>query len=455
MKNAQVAAHSMKPNLLNVWFVSFFFPPDFGGSSTRSWNFAKSLQLRGYKIGVVSSFPQYPYGRVLQKRYQRKLVVFEEIEGIKVARFRIPPLPHQGILNRLILFTYFSIVSVILRPYFKRFLGKPNLIYSHTPVIFSAFVGRVYAKIEKTPLVVDCHDLWPDVLSILETRALPLFMLLGRVLALMSYQSCDIVTIWGIKARDVISKLYNIPKESVYSVYTGVDTVVYRPIERKVALASMGQHLPNKDYREKFVILYSGAVNRYYDFDFLIRLSEIFRDIKSVLFLITGEGEEKENLIKICRERGLSNVCFCSYLHDRELIPLRINLADLCIIPLRENNNPSAIFDPYVLELPTKLFEYTSCGRPVLCVGEGETSDIIAKWNAGVSVNSDEENAATIIRELSINKARLKVMGDGARRLAEEVFSLESVGERIDEILRELCVAHSSKNLQRKRVSAN
>jgi FAD/FMN-containing dehydrogenase len=37
-----------------------FFPPDYGGSSTRSWNFAKSLQLRGYNVGVISAFPQYP-----------------------------------------------------------------------------------------------------------------------------------------------------------------------------------------------------------------------------------------------------------------------------------------------------------------------------------------------------------------------------------------------------------
>jgi len=215
-------------------------------------------------------------------------------------------------------------------------------------------------------------------------------------------------------------------------------------MERQIAIQSLGGQLPDDNPKEKFIILYSGAVNRYYNFQFLITLAETFKGTDDVQFLIAGEGEEKENLIKICKARGLSNVYFCPYLMDRDLIPLRINLADLCIIPLRENNNPSAIFDPYVLELPTKLFEYTSCGRPVLCIGQGETADILTKWNAGIGVKSDTENVAKIICELTTDKAKTKAMGDKARKLAEVVFSLECVGEKIDDIIKRVMFGEKS-----------
>ncbi len=438
MKGLKTLISGEKRVSTSIWLISFFFPPDFGGSSTRSWNFAKALTRKGYTVGVVSSFPQYPYGKTLYKRYQGKLFVFEEIEGVRVARFRLPPLPHEGIVNRLILFTYFLVLSIILRPYCKRFLGNPDLIYSQTPAIFSAIIGKAYAKAENVPLIVDCHDMWPDVFSIIQSPALPLLVSVGRALARFAYQSGNAVTIWGVKACDVLSTAYGVPRRRIFPVYTGVDTSTFRPMEKKSAMDSLNGYQELENLEKKFVLLYTGAVNRYYNFDFLLKLAESLKENSTVAFLIAGEGEEKEKLVKICQTRNLSNVTFCSYLPRQELVHFRINLADLCVIPLRENSDSSAAFDPYELEIPTKLFEYTSCARPVLCLGRGESKEILAEWNAGIGVNSDVDLVTKTILELSKDKTKAATMGKSARRLAEEVFSLEEVGKKLDEIIFEL-----------------
>ena len=438
MENMKANAFDKNRCPLNIWIISFFFPPDFGGSSSRSWNFAKSLQAKGHKIGVISSFPQYPYGKILDKRYKRKFLVIEEIEGIKVARFRLPPLPHRGFLNRMILFTYFLLLSVILKPYFRRFVGSPNLIYSHTPVIFSALIGYVYAKREKVPLAVDCHDLWPDVLNIMKSPLQSSLQFIGRALGHFSFHKADVITIWGVEASKALSKIYNIPKERIHAVYTGVDTFFFKPLNKGVALDSLMEQSSNQEILKKFIVLYSGAINRYYNFDLFINVAEKLNNSDKVLFWVSGEGEEKERIVKICESKGLGNIQFCPYLPNQKMVSFRINLADLCIIPLRQDIN-SSVFDPYILELPTKFFEYTSCGKPVLCIGQCEASNLIKEWNAGVVEDfGDVNNMAKIILNLSKNGVGIKVMGENARTLAEELFSLKKTGEKLDNILCEM-----------------
>jgi hypothetical protein len=59
--------------------VAQYFPPDKVGTSTRAYNAAKGLKLKGYNITVVTAFPHYPHGNIPAK-YRHKIISHEELE---------------------------------------------------------------------------------------------------------------------------------------------------------------------------------------------------------------------------------------------------------------------------------------------------------------------------------------------------------------------------------------
>ena len=78
---------------MNVLLLALYFPPDWNGVSVRAYNCAKALVLAGYKVTVISAFPNYPDGHH-SVRYRRRVIYSEEVEGIKIIRTWVPNVRH-------------------------------------------------------------------------------------------------------------------------------------------------------------------------------------------------------------------------------------------------------------------------------------------------------------------------------------------------------------------------
>jgi len=100
---------------MNVLILAQYFPPDFNGASTRASNIAKALKMQGCKVVIVSAFPHYPGGNIPDK-YQRKILVEEEIEGMKVIRTWVPKLPHSSNFKRVLIHFSFFFIIIICNP---------------------------------------------------------------------------------------------------------------------------------------------------------------------------------------------------------------------------------------------------------------------------------------------------------------------------------------------------
>ena len=82
-----------------------------------------------------------------------------------------------------------------------------------------------------------------------------------------------------------------------------------------------------------------------------------------VLFLLVGEGAEKEQLVSLVRSRGLTNLRFVDQ-QSRERIPAYICASDACVVLLKKTE----IFKTVI---PSKMLEFMSCARPVILGVEG------------------------------------------------------------------------------------
>ena len=137
--------------LLTEWFDP---EPTFKGLF-----FAKKLIEQGFKVRVLTGFPNYPGGKIYEG-YKLRLYQKEYIDGVEIIRVPIFPSHDKSSFKRALTYFSFFLFSVL----FGMFLRRPNLIYAYHPPITTGLSAIILKKIYRVPLVYDIQDLWPDTL---------------------------------------------------------------------------------------------------------------------------------------------------------------------------------------------------------------------------------------------------------------------------------------------------
>lgn len=86
--------------------------------------------------------------------------------------------------------------------------------------------------------------------------------------------------------------------------------------------------------------------------------------------------------------------------------------------------------------VPTKLFEYLACGRPLACtLLHGTVPTLIRQY--GVGVVADVDQLTRVLGEL--NEEEVESMGKKARLVSDQ-FSVESISKKMKTIIRDLAL---------------
>ncbi len=153
------------------------------------------------------------------------------------------------------------------------------------------------------------------------------------------------------------------------------------------------------------------------------------RDDDRVRFLIVGRGPRLAEVQAGAARRRLANVIFKPH-QERGALTESLCVADVHLSVLQPR------FEGLVH--PSKLYGIMAAGRPTIFIGDakGEAASIIASARAGVCVRSgDASGLATAIRSMqSDEKSRLE-MGEAARRVFEERYSMPIALEAWERVL--------------------
>jgi glycosyltransferase involved in cell wall biosynthesis len=105
--------------------------------------------------------------------------------------------------------------------------------------------------------------------------------------------------------------------------------------------------------------------------------------------------------------------------------------SDLCWLPLRDSGANRGRW-------PSKLNDYMAVGRPVVAVGAGELVELIPRYQLGVATQEDADDLAAQTVALLTDGLRCQVLGEKARRAAEEVFSWTQVTDELEDFYRQV-----------------
>jgi glycosyltransferase involved in cell wall biosynthesis len=160
----------------------------------------------------------------------------------------------------------------------------------------------------------------------------------------------------------------------------------------------------------------------------LFALKEVVKEYPDVILLIIGSGEELSSLIAISHKLGLNHhVKFLPPVSQSNLVDF-IALSDVCVVPLHEYEKGA---------LPTKFFEYLSCGKPIVATSSLEIGNILNDSGAGIFVPNPRDKSlfARSLLKLLIDDELRTCMGKKARQYSLEKFQfLKNIGRLISSL---------------------
>jgi glycosyltransferase involved in cell wall biosynthesis len=150
--------------------------------------------------------------------------------------------------------------------------------------------------------------------------------------------------------------------------------------------------------------------------DILLEAAQALESNPSIVFLVVGEGADKERVKRLAVEKGLKNISFVDQ-QPRDRIPAFIAASDACLVLLKRT-------ELFKTVIPTKMLEFMSCSRPVILGIEGQARQILEQAQAGIAI--EPENALRLIdaiQRLASDSDLRKIFGSNGRRYIVENYS--------------------------------
>jgi glycosyltransferase involved in cell wall biosynthesis len=375
----------------------------------------------GHDVAVLTGFPNHPTGVVPPEWRSRLRALFyrETVDGVRVVRTWLWPLPNRKAHERIRNYGSFWLSASLsgLR------ISKPDVVIGTSPQLLVAVVGWWLAWCKRVPFVFEVRDLWPE--SLVAVGAAAEGSVLHRTLSAITgflYRRSDHIVVVTPAFKENLIQHWKVPAKKISIVENGVETDLFTPCPPEKVPGTEG----------RFVICYIGTMGMAHGLETLISAAEdLQRTLPKVLFLLIGEGAEKERMVELSAARGLSNVHFVGQ-QSRERIPSYIAGADACLVMLKKT-------ELFKTVIPTKLLEYMSCEKAVIVAVDGEARRIVEEAGAGIFVEPEDSQALSeAIQTLMADPERRRRMGIAGRQYIVSRLSRERTAHTYINVLQSL-----------------
>ena len=412
---------------MKILYVSQYFPPEMGAPAARAAELAQHWSQGGHEVSILTGFPNHPTGVIPQEWRSRfrRLTYLEKVGDVDVFRTWLWPLPNRKSHERMRNYASFCL-SAALR---GLALPRPDVIIATSPQLLVGLAGWWIAFSRQIPLVIEVRDLWPESLMAVGVGSED--SLLHHTLAGIArflYEHADRIVVVTPAFKDRLIEDWRVPAEKIAIVENGVETEVFAPAPAD-AIRDLRKHL---NAEGKFLASYIGTMGNAHGLETLLdAASQLQQQNPDVLFLLLGEGAEKQRIQALAQSRDLRNVQFLDQ-QPRKRIPVFISASDACLVLLKKS-------DVFKTVIPTKMLEFMSCGRPVILGVDGQARQFVEEATAGIVIEPENPSAlATAIQQLHSNRELGCSMGQKGREYIVGNFSRARTAHKYIKVLETL-----------------
>jgi len=390
---------------MRILFAVPHYAPLRTSSAKMMYDLGQEFLRRGHEV-VVATPGENPVGDV--KTTQE--------DGVTVMRFPVGRIRGINIFQRTL--NEMRISAVMLRKGRKFFEEHPcDLVIFWSPTLFLGKLARSLKKMWncKTYLIVrDIAPQWYVDSGVLRKgliyryfkRAELLNYAVSDTIGYQSPANLDYFIEYGYDKRFHFELLYN---------WIDTSAIPARPTNLRDRLNLHG----------KTVFIYGGSMGTAQDMDAVLVLADRLQADTQVHFVLVGEGNEVERIKEFVRERGLNNLTLLGAVDQEEYLGM-LQECDVGLVTLNQLLTTH--------NFPGKMLGYMLCSLPLLASvnPKNDMKAAVEDAEAGfVTDNGDYEellrNAVKLIRSAELRKK----MGQNARRLLEEHFSVAHAAEKM------------------------
>lgn len=337
-------------------FTEVFFPEKFIIN-----DYVDYLILKNKKVTVVTRSPSYPYGKIFngyKNNFQREIIN----ENLEIIRY--PFIPNYGRSKLLkginfIIQPFFSIISVLFFLKIKK--GDKIFVYQTGSIYNYCFF--LFKKFSKNKKVIWSQDLWPEALYENGIKVSIINKTLSKVTKLI-LKRMNIVLVQSNSFKIHYKNFYNINSEVVYN-FPRID---------------LKKNSDDKTYNnKKGSLIYSGNLGTVQNIEKIIDLYiKLYNDNVFQCFDIFGDGILYKKLSK--KYNDIYGIKFHGNILQNKLIEIISNY-EFGIFSLLPGHIRKTIPGRFQFMLQNNL--------PIIYIGDGEVSDLIRKYDIGITVNDD------------------------------------------------------------------
>lgn len=367
------------------------------------------------------------YGEIeiLCSRPRNKISHKFDSKNIIIKRFWSPNLKRSSVSGRLFN-SFFVCFGIFIFLIFKR--GSLILVDTTSP--FQGPVVWLASKFRNHKYIYLATEFYPDAaiaLGFIKEKSI--IHKLWEISNKKVYGSASKVIVIGERLKNNVSRYFSngIEDSKIVVIHNWADTEKIKPIESKKNHFRKNLKLDNK-----IVILYSGNLGLSHDLSTLVDSAKILINNDKIVFLIIGEGPQKEKIMSSITKHNLTNIILLPY-QSEDILPFSLSSGDFSVVTLNQAMDQ--------LTVPSKLYPAMAAGQAIIALFSENTdiSDIVKENNAGIVVGQgDHENFVREISRLSNNEYLLEEMKKNSRIAVNNKYSRKiSVRKYLDLFERE------------------
>ena len=369
----------MNTNILkkNLLIFAHYYVPDVASTGQLLKDLAEGM-LDQFEVTVVCVVPSYD--GTIESKYKVKKYYFEELNGVKIIRVRVPEFYKNSRISRIK-----NVIS-----YFGGALGackksgqQDYVVTISQPPILGGILGVLGKILKKAKLIYCIQDFNPEQIIAVNYIQNKWIIHLLMKMDIFSCRCSDLIITVGCDLVDTLRNRFSnkdIPRCVMINNWIDEKNTYPLPYTNECVSVFKEEY----GLEDKFVIMYSGNLGLYYDLENLIKVigriepGTKSKDGREVVFAFVGNGSVLEKIIQYVQKHKMSNVIFIPY-QDKERLVYSLNSADVhwCI-------NAKGIKG---VSCPSKFYGIIAVGKPVLGVLETGTEirNLIEKTGCGLA----------------------------------------------------------------------
>lgn len=334
----------------------------------------------------------------------------EAWRGVTIRRVRGTTFDKDGSVGRvcnLVTFTLSAGTALLSRMRSRDVV----LVVTNPPAL--PFVVALACWWRRSRYVILIHDLYPDMLVAaagVSDRA-PVVRLWHWVNRRL-FAGADRIIVVGRDMRVRLQERFAELGAKIDVIPNWAEIDAIRPADRAGNRLILARGLSHR-----FVVLYAGNMGRPNDLATIVEGAERLRHDSRFHFLFIGAGAKSAWLGRTVEDLQLSNVSLLGQ-QPRSEQQVFLNAADLSVVTLVRGMRGLAV--------PSRLYNFLAAGKSVLGIAEtGSEIDLVIRETCvgWVTPPGDVDGFVAALVDAASQPARLVIMGERARRAAEQSYS--------------------------------